>query len=125
MWKEYELGKKIKHIREEKGLSQSQVVEKLTEEKIYMSRETLSKIENNSRSISAIELNALCKVFNVDIGDFFHEEELDDMVTFFRKRNFSENSLEEISELQEIVKMFINQEKIYKEEENKENGVII
>ena len=80
-----------------------------------MSRETLSKIENTSRSISAVELNALCKVFNVDMSVFFHEEEPEDLVTFFRKRNFSQNALEEISQLQEMVKLFINQEKIYRE----------
>lgn len=111
---EHQLGKKIKEIRVEMGLSQSAVVEKLAEQNINMSRETLSKIENNSRSISAIELNALCNVFNVDIGDFFHEEESEDLITFFRKRNFSQNTLEEISQLQEMVKVFINHEKIYK-----------
>lgn len=114
---EYEIGKKLKAIREEKGLSQSKVVKQLVEQDINMSRETLSKIETNSRSISAIELNALCNIFDVDIGEFFHEEEEDDLVTFFRKKNFSQNSLEEISELQEMVKVFINQEKIYKEGE--------
>ena len=116
MTKEHEIGKKIKAIREEKKLSQSKVVEKLVQYDINMSRETLSKIENNSRSISAIELNALCKVLDVDIKDFFQDEEDEDLVTFFRKRNFSQNTLEEISEFQEMVKMFIKQEKIYHEE---------
>ena len=114
--KEHEMGKKIKAIREEKKLSQSKVVEKLVQYDINMSRETLSKIENNSRSISAIELNALCKVLDVDIKDFFQDEKDEDLVTFFRKRNFSQNTLEEISEFQEMVKMFIKQEKIYREE---------
>ena len=116
MTKEHEIGKKIKDIREEKKLSQSKVVEKLVQYDINMSRETLSKIENNSRSISAIELNALCKVLDVDIKDFFQDEKDEDLVTFFRKRNFSQNTLEEISEFQEMVKMFIKQEKIYREE---------
>ena len=116
MTKEHEIGKKIKAIREEKKLSQSKVVEKLVQYDINMSRETLSKIENNSRSISAIELNALCKVLDVDIKDFFQDEKDEDLVTFFRKRNFSQNTLEEISEFQEMVKMFIKQEKIYREE---------
>lgn len=115
MPKDFEIGKKIKTIREEKGLSQSAVVEKLIEQDINMSRETLSKIENNSRSISAVELKAISDVLDVDISDFFHEEDSDDLVTFFRKRNFSNKSLEEISKLQEMVKVFINQEKIYKE----------
>src|SRR5690554_4584811 len=103
MPKDFEIGKKIKTIREEKGLSQSAVVEKLIEQDINMSRETLSKIENNSRSISAVELKAISDVLDVDISDFFHEEDSDDLVTFFRKRNFSNKSLEEISKLQEMV----------------------
>ncbi|MCF6465570.1 helix-turn-helix domain-containing protein [Clostridium sp. Cult2] len=115
MANEFEIGKKIKTIREEKELSQSEVVEKLKEQDINMSRETLSKIENNNRSISAIELKAISDVLDVDIRDFFNKEDSDDLVTFFRKRNFSQNTLEEISKLQDMVKMFINQEKIYKE----------
>lgn len=113
--KEQDIGKKIKEIRGEQKLSQSKVVEKLEEYGIHMSRETLSKIENNSRTISALELNTICKILNTDIGEFFYEEDTDDLVTFFRKRKFSEDTLEEISELQEMVKVFINQEKIYKE----------
>ncbi|NLJ98696.1 MAG: helix-turn-helix transcriptional regulator, partial [Tissierellia bacterium] len=46
MVKESEIGKKIKNIREQKKLSQSEVVEKLAKQDINMSRETLSKIEN-------------------------------------------------------------------------------
>ena len=115
MAKDFEIGKKIKTIREEKKLSQSAVVEKLFQQDINMSRETLSKIENNSRSISAVELKAISDVLDTDIGEFFHEEESDDMITFFRKRNFSKNTLGEISKLQDMVKVFINQKKIYKE----------
>ena len=115
---EHEIGKKIKTIRKEKRLSQSKVVEKLIQKDINMSRETLSKIENNNRSISAIELKAISEVLNMDIGDFF-DEEPDDLVTFFRNRNFSNKSLIEISQLQDMVKIFLNHEKMYKEEHEK------
>ncbi len=116
MVKESEIGKKIKNIREQKKLSQSEVVEKLAKQDINMSRETLSKIENNNRSISAIELKALCNIFDVDINEFFPEEESEDLVTFFRKRNASKNTLKEIAKLQNMVKIFMKHEKIYKEE---------
>ncbi|MBC8591378.1 helix-turn-helix domain-containing protein [Wansuia hejianensis] len=114
----FNVGKKIREIREERGLSQLSVVNKLEEQDISMSRETLSKIETNNRSISAIELNGLSKVLNVDISDFFHEKGTEDIVTFFRKRNFSQNTIDEVSKLQEIIKVFINHEKIYKEDKN-------
>lgn len=114
---EHEIGKKIKSIRQEKRLSQSFVVEKLKELDINISRETLSKMENNNRSISAIELKAISDVLGVDISDFFYKEEPGDLVTFFRKKNFSKDSLKEISKLQDMVKVFINHEKMYKGEQ--------
>lgn len=85
MSKDLEIGKKIKTIRKEKRLSQSKVVEKLIQKDINMSRETLSKIENNNRSISAIELKAISEVLNMEIGDFFDEEEPEDLVTFLER----------------------------------------
>ena len=112
---DYGIGKRIRSFREDKGLSQLKLAEALEERGIKMSRETLSKIENNSRSVYAIELKALSKVLDVDINDFFHEEEAEDMVTFFRKRNFSNKALEEISKLQEMVKVFLKHERMYKE----------
>lgn len=117
MSKDLEIGKKIKTIRKEKRLSQSKVVEKLIQKDINISRETLSKMENNNRSISAIELKAISDVLDVDISDFFHKEEPEDLVTFFRKKNFSKESLKEISKLQDMVKLLINHEKMYREEQ--------
>lgn len=106
-----ELGAKIKVVREEKAFSQSEVVEKLMEKNINMSRETLSKIENGNRSISAVELNALCNILGIDINSLFNED--DDLVTLFRKRNFSESTINEVEKLQDMIKVFIYQKQIY------------
>lgn len=106
-----ELGGKIRAAREEKALSQSEVVEKLMENGINMSRETLSKIENGNRSISAVELNALCNILSIDINSLFNED--DDLVTLFRKKNFSESTINEVEKLQDMIKVFIYQRKIY------------
>mgnify|MGYP000533378600 FL=1 len=116
---EYRIGKKIRAFREEKGLSQLKLAEALEERGIKMSRETLSKIENNSRSISAVELKAIADVLGVDIDEFFHEEEPDSMVTFFRKDNYSQDVLEDIKELQEMVKVFIQNKRMYLEKKDK------
>jgi transcriptional regulator with XRE-family HTH domain len=116
---EYRIGKKIRAFREEKGLSQLKLAEALEERGIKMSRETLSKIENNSRSISAVELKAIADVLGVDIDEFFHEEEHDSMVTFFRKDNYSQDVLEDIKELQEMVKVFIQNKRMYLEKKDK------
>lgn len=113
MSKDIPIGLKIKAIREARGLSQIEVVERLAEKGINMSRETLSKIENGNRTVSAVELNALCKVLNIDINILFEEDEDDDLVTLFRKKNFSEKTVEEVANLQDMIKMFIYQKKIY------------
>lgn len=107
------IGLKIKAIREAMGLSQIEVVERLAEKGINMSRETLSKIENGNRTVSAVELNAICKVLNIDINILFEDEEDDDLVTLFRKKNFSEKTVKEVEKLQDMIKMFIYQKKIY------------
>jgi transcriptional regulator with XRE-family HTH domain len=104
---------KIKAIREARGLSQIEAVERLAEKGINMSRETLSKIENGNRTVSAVELNAICKVLNIDINILFEDEEDDDLVTLFRKKNFSEKTVKEVEKLQDMIKMFIYQKKIY------------
>ncbi len=105
-----ELGAKIRAAREEKAFSQSEVVEKLMGNGINMSRETLSKIENGNRNISAVELNTLCNILGIDINSLFNED--DDLVTLFRKRNFSESTIDEIGKLQDMIKIFIYQKKI-------------
>ena len=113
MSKDIPIGLKIKAIREARGLSQIEVVERLAGKGINMSRETLSKIENGNRTVSAVELNAICKVLNIDINILFEDEEDDDLVTLFRKKNFSEKTIEEVEKLQDMIKMFIYQKKIY------------
>lgn len=112
MSKDIPIGLKIKAIREARGLSQIEVVERLAEKEINMSRETLSKIENGNRTVSAVELNALCKVLNIDINILFEDDD-DDLVTLFRKKNFSEKTIKEVEKLQDMVKVFIYQKKIY------------
>ena len=113
MSKDIPIGLKIKAIREARRLSQIEAVERLAEKGINMSRETLSKIENGNRNVSAVELNAICKVLNIDINILFEDEEDDDLVTLFRKKNFSEKTVKEVEKLQDIIKMFIYQKKIY------------
>ena len=116
MAKDILIGLKIKEFREAKGLSQLDTVEKLASNGIIMSRETLSKIENGNRTVSAVELNALCKVLNIDINNFFEEDKDEDLVTLFRKKNYSEKTVKEVMKLQDMIKIFIYQKKIFKGE---------
>ena len=114
------IGFNIKTLREEKGLNQNQLVDRLLEKNIRMSRETLSKIENDNRTVSAIELAAICDILGVSYDEFFKEiDNGEDLTTLFRKKgNFSEATIEEIEVLQEMIKIFINHERIFKNEYN-------
>lgn len=114
------IGSNVKTLREEKGLNQNQLVNKLLEKNIRMSRETLSKIENDNRTVSAVELAAICDILGISYDEFFKEINNDeDLTTLFRKKGyFSKAAIEEIEVLQEMIKVFIHQENIFKNECN-------
>lgn len=110
------LGKKIKNLRESKKISQQLMVERLKEVDIAISRETLSKIENGNRSISAIELKGFCSVLGVDVEALLGNEEEENLVTLFRRKNVGEGTLKNIEYLQDMIISFMNQKKILKGE---------
>ncbi|MBR1907543.1 helix-turn-helix transcriptional regulator [bacterium] len=61
-----DIGKKIKYLRKEHGISQ----EKLAEG-IEMSREHISCLERGKNLITIESLYKIAEYFNVDIKDFF------------------------------------------------------
>lgn len=109
------IGSNVKTLREKKGLNQNQLVDELQEKNIRMSRETLSKIENDNRTVSAIELAAICDILEISYDEFFKEiSNEEDLTTLFRKKGcFSKTTIEEIEVIQEMIKVFINQENVF------------
>ncbi len=102
------IGNRIEVARKNIPLSQKELAEKLQQKKINMSRETISKIENGTRAVTAIELKAICEILNVDQQEILYEEEEKDIVTLFRStENVTEECIEEIEEIQEFIKSFI------------------
>ena len=65
------IGGNIRKFRNEKCLSQEQVVTHLQLEGIDMSRSIYSQIECGTYSIRVTELIALSKLFQTDINSFF------------------------------------------------------
>lgn len=106
------IGKRIRDIRENKKISQQLIADKLKELGISMSRETLSKIENGNRTVSAVELKAICSVLDVDVETLLEDNEDDSLVTLFRKRNMSEETIKSVETLQDMIMSFMNQKKI-------------
>lgn len=106
------IGGRVKDFREDKKISQQLMVDKLKDLGISMSRETLSKIENGNRTVSAVELKAICSVLDVDVEILLEDNEDDSLVTLFRKRNMSEEAIKSVETLQDMIISFMNQKKI-------------
>lgn len=111
------VGERIKNAREEKKISQKKFCDMLQEVGIEISRETLSKIENGSRIVSAIEIKKIADVLGFDTQRLLEEEEEQDLVMLFRRSGkFDENDeqcLEELDEIQYFLKSFIRQKAIH------------
>lgn len=60
-----EIAKKIKDLRLESGLSQEDVMFRLRQEGVKMSRPTYYRIESGATEVAAHEIVALGKVFGV------------------------------------------------------------
>jgi transcriptional regulator with XRE-family HTH domain len=106
------IGGRIKDIRENNKISQQLMADKLKDLGISMSRETLSKIENGNRTVSAVELKAICLILNVDVEILLEDNEDDSLVTLFRKRNMNEETVKRVEILQDMIIGFMNQKKI-------------
>ncbi len=63
------LGKKIKQLREKRGLNQEEV-----ELAIGLPQKAVTHIENGGRKVSTLELAKFSALFHVPIGDFFTKE---------------------------------------------------
>ncbi len=111
------VGERIKNAREEKKISQKLLCDMLQEVGIEISRETLSKIENGSRIISAIEIKKIADVLGFGPQKFLEEEEEQNLVMLFRRSGrfdeSDEECLEELDEIQFFLKSFIRQKAIH------------
>ena len=65
------VGENVRKLRIQRGMSQQALSEKLETLAVYICRGSISRIEDNQRSITDIELYGLAKVLNVSIEDLF------------------------------------------------------
>ena len=65
------VGNKVKQLRQEKGLSQQQLSDKLETLAIYICRGSISRIEDGSRTVTDIELMGLSQMLSTPVEDFF------------------------------------------------------
>ena len=73
---DYNLGKNIRWLRKENGMTQESVVAQMQLLGVDISRGTYSQIECGISNIKVEELLALSKIFHCEIGAFFNGIEL-------------------------------------------------
>lgn len=70
------ISKRLKEMREKKGMSQADLAAKLQTMNINLEQQAISKIENNTRQVTDYEVAAICKCLNVSfewlIGEYEH-----------------------------------------------------
>lgn len=101
----YEIGKRVRKIRLQKGISQEQFGEL-----IGIKKAAVSKIENDDNSLSRSNLISICKQFNINEewllygkGEMFIPESRENEI-----RAFFENALSSDTDLAKIQRKFIN-----------------
>ena len=65
---------KLKILREEKGLSQSNLAAKLQTMNVNIDQQMISKIEKNARQVTDYELACICKCLSVTPNDILNFE---------------------------------------------------
>lgn len=65
------VGRKVKELRKEKNMSQQELSAKLETLAIYICRGSISRIEDQSRTVTDLELYGLSQVLAAPIEDFF------------------------------------------------------
>ena len=69
------VGPRIKELRMEKGLTQKALSEKLETLAVYVCRGSISRIEEQKRTVTDIELAVIADILQVDIAELFKKTE--------------------------------------------------
>jgi len=100
-----DIGQKIKELRQEKGLSQNELVDILKKYNKMITRPTLSKIESGKNKISAHMLMDFCDIFKVDPSKILHTK---DIVTLRTSNNDIIISLKTRKNRKQIIEILKN-----------------
>ena len=65
------IGEKVRELRKERNMSQAELSAKLETLAIYICRGSISRIEDQSRTVTDIELYGLSQILSTPIEDFF------------------------------------------------------
>lgn len=65
------VGRKVKQLRKKRNLTQQELSAKLETMAIYICRGSISRIEDQSRTVTDIELYGLAEVLSVSLDELF------------------------------------------------------
>ena len=68
--------KNLKKLREQKGISQSNLAAKLQTMNVNIDQQMISKIENNSRQVTDYELACICKCLSITPNELLNFSEI-------------------------------------------------
>ena len=69
------VGPRIKQLRLEKGMTQKTLAERLEILAVYVLRGSITRMEEQKRTITDIELIGIAEVLQVDISELFKKDE--------------------------------------------------
>lgn len=68
-------GQNVRKLRENKKISQDQLAAKLQTEGLGVNQNSISRIETGKRIVADFELQALARVFGVDVNDLLADSQ--------------------------------------------------
>ncbi|MBQ7907198.1 MAG: helix-turn-helix transcriptional regulator [Clostridia bacterium] len=72
------IGKNVKRLRKERKINQQTLSTLLELMGVYVCRGSISRIEDQSRTVTDIELFAIAKALRVDINDLIEKENFEE-----------------------------------------------
>lgn len=71
------VGKRVRELRLQKKMSQQTLSDKLETLAVYICRGSISRIEDQQRTVTDIELYGLAEVLGVSISDLFEDNSIE------------------------------------------------
>ena len=69
------VGRAVRRLRQERGMSQKTLSERLETLAVYVCRGSVSRIEEGRRTVTDIELHGLAQVLGVSVDELFRDME--------------------------------------------------
>ncbi len=112
----YAIGNKIKELRTSYKISQEKMAEILE-----TTRQRYSRLENGQVDISYVIIKKIADHLGIAASEITKaEQERNELVTFFREKNTSDDVIGSVGKIEEILRVFHAHEKLYHQTREKD-----